>query len=131
MRWWRRRSRPNEEPRERSQQSFDLERGFWSNWLSSRDGEWPEDFASRFDPELELQPQLHRHLIEPLGEPPRVFDVGAGPASVVSKRLDGTPIELVPVDPLAESYDDLLARHGVHVPVATVGGEGERLTGSF
>ncbi len=56
-----------------------------------------------------------------------MLDVGAGPATVLGKRLDDEGLDLVPVDPLAPFFDELLARHDVTPPVRTRTADGEQL----
>ena len=103
------------------------EEQFWRDWLTTRGLEWPDDFARRVDPNLELQSHLHRYVEGVEREPIRVLDVGAGPLTVLGKHVGGKPLDLHAVDPLAPVYDRLLAECGVEPLVRTVGGEGERL----
>lgn len=84
-----------------------------------------------FDPKMPLQPELSRLLPENLKAPYKVLDVGAGPISKVGKIVDGRSIDLTPVDPLAEGYQQLLAKNGLQPPVPTRKSYGEKLMEQF
>ncbi len=56
----------------------------------------------------------------------RILDVGAGPLTVLGKRLTGVQIDITAVDPLAGDYGTLLQRHGIAPPIRTQWCEGER-----
>lgn len=132
MRLWRRRYRARgDDTRDRWQGGLEHEREFWENWVASEGAAWPDDFAARFDRTLDLQQHVRRHLVEPLDDPVRVLDVGAGPATVLGKRLDADDIEIEAIDPLAPFFDDVLARHHLTPPVRTRTGDGEKLTELF
>ena len=99
---------------------------FWDHWLETRGFNWPEDYARKTDPRARVLiprrflPPTARHASRFLpGRRPRIsiLDVGSGPLSIVGTRLPGVEVELLPVDPLAERYRELLARHGVTAPV--------------
>jgi SAM-dependent methyltransferase len=84
-----------------------------------------------FDPKMQLQPELAELLPESSNVPYKVLDVGAGPISKVGKIVDGRPVDLFPVDPLADDYQQLLAKNNLQPPVPTRKGYGERLTEQF
>ncbi|AKV96248.1 hypothetical protein ACP86_08815 [Marinobacter sp. CP1] len=84
-----------------------------------------------FDPNMPLQSELSRLLPENLKAPYKVLDVGAGPISKVGKIVDGRSIDLIPVDPLADDYQQLLEKNDLQPPVPTQKGYGERLTEQF
>ena len=109
-------------------QGWEDELSFWDHWLETRGYNWPEDYDRKTDPDAPiLIPR--RFLPAPAhgaarflpGARPRIsiLDVGSGPLSIVGTRLRGVDVELVPVDPLADRYTELLARHGVKAPVPT------------
>lgn len=87
--------------------------------------------AKLFDPCMPLQPELSQLLPADSGRPHRVLDVGAGPISKVGKLVDGQSIDLVPIDPLADEYQKLLAELDLKPPFTTRRGYGERLTEYF
>src|SRR5690554_5179627 len=84
-----------------------------------------------FDPKMPLQPELSRLLQKNAGTLYKVLDVGAGPISKVGKVVAGHSIDLTPIDPLAEDYQEILAELGMRPPVPTKKGYGERLTEQF
>ncbi|WP_092032285.1 methyltransferase domain-containing protein [Marinobacter sp. DSM 26671] len=84
-----------------------------------------------FDPKMALQPELARLLPNDSNALYKVLDVGAGPISKVGKIADGSPIDLIPVDPLADDYKQLLAKNDLLPPVPTRKGYGERLSEQF
>jgi len=113
------------------QLAADEERDFWAHWLWTRGGEWPADFQSRCDPNLPLQDHITAIFDRPLGATVRILDVGAGPLTYLGKQWPGRTVEITAVDPLAETYDQLLAQHGVVPQVRTEKGDAERLTDLF
>jgi SAM-dependent methyltransferase len=74
---------------------------------------------------------LHQVLTELAVVRPRVLDVGAGPMAPLGRVFDGSPIDLVAVDPLADRYNALLDELGIVPPTRTVRAEGERLLDVF
>ncbi|MEX0332214.1 MAG: methyltransferase domain-containing protein, partial [Puniceicoccaceae bacterium] len=61
----------------------------------------------------------------------RVLDVGAGPVTAMGDYWEGKDITIVPVDPLAEAYADLLQRYAITLPTPTIYGLGEELIEQF
>lgn len=112
--------------------SLPHEMKFWDSWFASKGGKRPEDYHARFDPEKPLQPNLARLLerTHPSG-PVRILDVGAGPLTILGKKLGGREVTIVAVDPLADFYDSLLARHGIQPLVRTRKCAGEDLRAVF
>ncbi len=93
---------------------------FWDAWLETRGLRWPEDHGRRMDPEAPLDPraaEAARGLAR--GGRVRILDVGAGPATMLRRRLPGVEVEVTATDPLAPLYAALLARHGAAPPVAS------------
>ncbi len=99
---------------------------FWRRVLTTRGGEWPQDYLNRRDPALRLDPNITRrfpetqHLL-------RVLDVGAGPMTLLGKVWPGHRVELTAVDALASEYDQVLEECGVVPLVRTRLCESERL----
>ena len=105
---------------------------YWHNWLATRGGKWAEEYTYRFDPSAEVaDPALREILAELHGDEIAILDVGSGPVSTVGYRFPGKTIVLVPVDPLADEYDRLLAKADVVPPVRVTRVEGERLLEKF
>lgn len=84
-----------------------------------------------FDPEMPLQPELAWLLPKDPNVTYKVLDVGAGPISKVGKIVDGRSIDLIPIDPLADDYQQLLTKNNLQPPVPTQKGYGERLAEQF
>lgn len=121
------------ERREQWRHGLADELGFWRAWVEGRGLDWPHDFAARFDPTRELATWLRR-LVEPVlasGDVVRVLDVGAGPATTLGALWPGRALELVAVDPLAESYNEVLDRFGLCPPVRTQAASAEDLPRLF
>jgi len=106
------------------------EEGFWDRYLRTRGLRWQDEFNDRMNPDLELSQDLAA-LLKNASPQSRVLDVGAGPLTIVGKKLFGVSIELTAVDPLAPQYNKLLAKHGLHPPVRTQAGKAEELTSLF
>jgi SAM-dependent methyltransferase len=114
--------------RDRRRAGWSEEIAVWDHWLTKRGFNWPEDYRRKTDPKARIliprrflpreATSLRRFLP---GRRPRIsiLDVGSGPLSLVGTRLSGVEVELVPVDPLADEYNELLHRHGVIPPVRT------------
>ncbi len=113
--------------RQRWQDGLSDETRFWADWLRTRGLEWPDDFAARMDPQLPLQTHIAEHLPDSDG-PALLLDVGAGPLTVLGKTLPDRELRITAVDPLAETYDRLLAEHAVTPLVRTEPVEAETLT---
>ena len=101
---------------------------FCDHWLRTRGFNWPEDYRRKTDPRARIQ--IPHRFLPPEATRLRRFlarrrlrisilDVGSGPLSLVGARLPGVEVELVPVDPLAAEYNELLDLHGVSPPVRT------------
>ncbi|SNB79638.1 Methyltransferase domain-containing protein [Rhodoblastus acidophilus] len=80
------------------------ELAFWTHWLATRGGAWPDDFALRCDPAAPLQDEIARFLPQPAPSPLALLDVGAGPMTYVGKTFGGAPIALTAVDALGDAY---------------------------
>lgn len=61
----------------------------------------------------------------------RILDVGAGPLTSIGTQWPGHELEVVPLDPLADSYNRLLEEVGIAAPVPTIYGTGEDLVERF
>jgi SAM-dependent methyltransferase len=63
--------------------------------------------------------------------PLKVLDVGCGPISKVGSRWPGRPVELTCVDPLAETYNELLDKNCPGIKHRPIYGVGEKLKEQF
>lgn len=104
---------------------------FWREWFVHHGLQWPQDYARRFDPDLELQPELAtfaRSLSTPVID---VLDVGAGPVTRLGKHLPGKQLRLVATDLLADEYNQLIDELGVRPLLRTIYADAEKLTRVF
>jgi len=105
---------------------------FWEKALADPDRHWFRfDYEERLNPTLEFQAHLQELIEAPAGAVVRVLDVGAGPLTRLGKVWPDRTLELVPVDPLAAEYKQLLQRYKLQPPVWTEVGAGERLLEQF
>jgi SAM-dependent methyltransferase len=108
------------------------ETSFWEQYLSTRGSLWPDEFSDRLDPDLPLQEELLPYISHiRAGGKVRILDCGAGPLTILGKRLDDREVELVAVDALADEYDRLLATYQVVPLVRTLHCEVEELEAMF
>lgn len=107
------------------------ELSFWERYIGTRGHAWPDEFAQRVDPEA---PLAEMEIVSRVGRGRRrlrILDVGAGPLTILGKRLPGVAVEIMAVDPLAKDYNGILDRHGIVPPVRTEWCEGEALVRRF
>jgi SAM-dependent methyltransferase len=93
----------------------------WDQFLLHKGASWPQDYASRLDPQRVVVHYL-REFAERLGRlpsdrPVEVLDVGAGALTQLGYVWPGRAMNLTAVDALARDYDWLLARYRVEPPV--------------
>jgi SAM-dependent methyltransferase len=113
-------------------QNLPAELQFWDWALKDGARNWDQgEWRNCSDPNLELQPELKALIPAPVGAVVRILDVGSGPLTRVGKRWDGRDIQVVPVDPLANKYNRLLAIHQIKPIVAPVFAHGEKLLDQF
>jgi len=116
-------------------QSFAHEEvSWWDEWLRTKGGEWPADFALRSDPDQPLpailEDALDGHGVS-AGSRLKVLDVGAGPMTNVGSRSARYDVEVVPVDPLADAYNELIDKYDIRAPNRSLKGEAEQLDRQF
>lgn len=87
--------------------------------------------AKHFSKDTPLQYELINLVNHSTAQTIRVLDVGAGPVSKVGKHINGKPIDLVPIDPMANKYKSILDSLGLKPPVWTMPGFGEKLSKKF
>lgn len=115
--------------REKWEAGLPHEIAFWEDWLAGKT-RYAEDRALRLSSERPF-PWWARPLIPGNPKRIRVLDVGAGPVTALGNVWDDRQITIVPVDPLAEAYDRVLAKHGLTPPTRTIKGMGENLVEQF
>lgn len=77
---------------------------FWTQWIETGGGHWPDDFKARLDPSTPLREYV-ANVINLSGKSSiRILDVGSGPVTNLGYILPGAELEIVPVDPLSIVY---------------------------
>ena len=104
---------------------------FWDKFLKSKGSIWPEEYLRRLAPDSLLQEHITSLLDVSIGSDVRILDVGAGPLTSLGKRWTGRQVTIVAVDPLAEQYDQLLAKYRIVPPVRTILAAAENLLTRF
>ncbi len=90
---------------------------FWDAYFRTKGVQWANDYGSRFDPDLPLQPRPTA-LLTPETEI-HILDVGAGPLTYLGKIHDGKHVIITAVDPLADEYDRILDKYQIQPLVRT------------
>jgi len=104
---------------------------FWDRYLRTRGDKWPDEFAERVDPEAPLTERAITSRIRRGQRSIRILDVGAGPLTILGKRLPNVSVEIKAVDPLAGDYTKMMDGYGIVPPVRTEWCEGEGLVKKF
>jgi SAM-dependent methyltransferase len=87
--------------------------------------DWVAGLRKRIAGEHEFPRHLRQYFT---GGAARILDVGSGPATTVGPNAAPCPVEIIPVDPLAETYRELLRQAELKCWNPTRLGEGERLS---
>jgi SAM-dependent methyltransferase len=110
---------------------IDHELSFWGDWLSTRGGQWPDDFQSRMALNRSFPEDVLRASGAKMPEQPLIIDVGSGPISPAPVIVEGRRAQLIPCDPLAPFYDALLEECGISPPIRTQFAFAEDLSSFF
>jgi SAM-dependent methyltransferase len=104
---------------------------YWKIAIRRKDSKsWHADYDVRLDPEAPLQDVIAKHIDRTVGVN-RILDVGSGPLTSINKKCGFCQISITAVDPLADFYNEILAKREITPPVRTELGWGERLTEQF
>jgi SAM-dependent methyltransferase len=106
------------------------ELSYWDNFFHIKGYEWRDTYHDRLDPDAPLQPRPAALLPETV-ECVSILDVGAGPLSYLGKKCEGRSIVITAVDPLADHYNEMLAKHDIEPPVRTQPAAAEELRKQF
>lgn len=112
-------------------EGLDFELNFWSNWLGTKGGPWPEDYRARLNPNKPFDQLVENAIPDTGSREIEILDVGSGPITslgYVCKKFD---IRITAVDPLADAYSVLLQNAGVTAPITTQKCFGENLLNYF
>jgi SAM-dependent methyltransferase len=103
----------------------------WDAYIRTRGRSYGDNLADHYlNPDLPLQDDVVELL--PNGEGPYLLlDVGAGPFTFLGKKHDRLRFKIVAVDPLADAYDQCMARYSVQPLVRTEKLAAECLTERF
>ncbi|MBX3009980.1 MAG: methyltransferase domain-containing protein [Caldilineaceae bacterium] len=107
------------------------ETAFWENYIATRGAQWPEDFQARMDPARPLQSHITALMAPAPGSVIHMLDVGAGPLTYLGTSWPGYQLQITAVDPLADQYAELFAKHRLTPPVKTEYGKAEELVAQF
>ncbi len=83
------------------------------------------------NPDSELQDYVKELIEVPEGSVVKILDVGAGPVTMLGKKLQVRKVEITAVDPLANKYNEMLIKNNITPPVKTKEGFAERLSEQF
>lgn len=111
--------------------SLTQEIAFWRDWFEGKGLDWPDDYRRRFNPQLELQPELAALLPMIDKVDVDILDVGAGPITRLGKTAPGRKIRLVATDLLAIQYDQMLSDLKVEPLLRTIFADAEKLVAQF
>jgi SAM-dependent methyltransferase len=124
--------RARRDPAEAWERGAAEEMAFWREFLATRGGEWPEDYARRASAEAPVREPLITACMERLpGDTVSVLDVGAGPLTKIGTAHRGRELQVTAVDPLADEYDELLEQAGIEPRVRTRRASAEDLLQHF
>ncbi|MEO9870206.1 methyltransferase domain-containing protein [Ekhidna sp.] len=113
----------------RWQLSISSEVAFWDNYYRTKGGDWKNKYQLKFDPNLEVQPNISKYF--PSSANLKILDVGAGPMTFLGKIFSGQKINITATDPLADQYDEVLGKYEIDPLVRTIKCHGEKLDGMF
>ena len=113
--------------REKWQSNLPSEVDFWRQMIDGTfpNPEWVAGLRIRIAGEHEFPWHLRQYVT---GGAARIVDVGAGPATTLGPNGAPCPVEIIPIDPLADTYGELLRQAGMKCWNPTRLGEGERLS---
>lgn len=103
---------------------------YWDHFLAIKGFENRDTYADRLNPDAPLQPRP-ASLIPEHARKFSILDVGAGPLTYLGKRVSGVDLHITAVDPLADQYEQILEKHGVHPLVKTHQLAAEELASGF
>jgi SAM-dependent methyltransferase len=107
---------------------------FWVGWLAGTTGndQWTSDRNARLAPDTEItDPLVRAELEREEAEEISILDVGAGPITSLGYRYPRKTLTIVPVDPLADEYEQLLRDADLDPPIRTIRVAGEALVEHF
>ena len=104
---------------------------FWRTVLPERAARSPE-YRRRLDPTSHTQEPVLAEVIERIdSDRVAILDVGSGPLTAVATGHPDKTLSVTAVDPLADSYNRLMDRHGIRPPVRPRACRGEDLLEAF
>ncbi len=110
--------------------SINAEIAFWDRYFASGGLQWKDRYHERLNPNWPLQARPKSCLNEVVGTP-KILDVGAGPLTYLGKQIEGKPLDIIAIDPLAKQYNKILSNYGISPVVRTITGDGEKVHKMF
>lgn len=98
---------------------------FWKRVMTGEMPQYERNLRERASGRTPFPAHLANYLAK--DRVTRILDVGAGPHSVIGLSNAPSPIELVAIDPLADSYNEMLMQQGITPVTRAIRGEAERL----
>lgn len=102
---------------------------FWETWLSGNTN-FAEERAFRLSSNRPF-PWWAKPLIKGNPDQIRMLDVGSGPVTALGDLWDDKQVTIVPIDPLAKGYANLLQKTSITLSTPTIYGTGENLVEQF
>ena len=126
-------------PRGAWQENLRGEADHWRQWIQAAawhaDKAVMEDFKWRTTRRCDVREKdMFAPYLRPAcppGTQARILDVGAGPLTWFPRKWFTRDYNVVPLDPLADEFDAMLAEANITPPVKTIKGEAEKLTEQF
>jgi SAM-dependent methyltransferase len=114
------------------QRGLTHETAFWTRIITGthKRQDWVENMRQRAADALPFLPDLAPYVAAVSADAAvvRILDVGAGPVTIIGTATAPRPVEVIAVDPLAENYAALLAKHGLVPVTKTLIGDAETLS---
>jgi hypothetical protein len=96
---------------------IDFEINFWSEWMSTKGGQWPGEFADRQDPYRQFDAGLRQLVADRVDI--KALDVGSGQLTSLGSFCSDASLNLRACDPLASIYNTFIEKYGLKPPVRT------------
>ena len=113
-----------------SKADYDSEISFWEDAIAGKKIEWVEK-ALNPATSKDVFPQRLRSYVEKSDKKLKLLDVGSGPVSPLVWGIEMNLLEVVAIDPLADSYNNLLKKLNYSYPIVPIKCYGEDILDHF